>query len=944
MPQFTHDDLIALAGIYAQKHGIDPDIFVNQIRQESGFNPNAKSPAGAQGIAQIVPKYHPGVDPMNPVAALDYAAGMMANGIKRYGNVSRALSAYNSGNPDAYQNPAFAKGETYNYVRSILGKAGQPSITPNPTSIQGAGQQPNSYVPFPDISKATSAVPVTWATAPTTGGQLLPQDQAVVNRAMQPAPPVRLPHAISLEPDSYLGTLVKNTQATAAQQPPPPQSQSPDLLHGVGNVFNAGVDYVKGLAHQVGQIPEALGAEYQQFQQDPDAALQAYLATGGGVVQGTRDLLQLPADLLSGVGNAYLGRQAFQPLYQIPNVSDIPGIGQPVAKAMQDNPVFSTIGNLVGQSLIPEGFDLLRGKHGPVAEAPPVDTNPTGFNPAHSNADATALTQAFQERTQPETPQLLKPNLEPGGDLLNAHGDLLNGPRQTDLVKGSALPEGRALSDKPLPGDLIPEAKSAQDSADVFAGRDQNTQAAQQLLKDASQTRSSAENELLKTTGIDDPVEAQRAVGQRILEQQQRVEAGETLHPQEGAQLQQDMDLLDRVLQSREQERLAQQMFDQEHQLTKRAELPESKPESTLPSLQQPENLLRSSRDIAMERADSMGNDLLAKPEPRSNDLLQFKPKEAQDLILPNREPVPGKVLEFPGRQEPQQLLGPSGKPLISSTPDAGASSLPDEGGEHTLNPQKPITQEMIDAAQGAKQTLMTVAEAERHIRQYAPDQMPHFLNTLEAGKNNQTLDVSHAPLEEGGRVVNQREVNPVGFAKQTITGRTEVANLRKQFEGDLSKVRDNLVQRLNDAGVKVNAADQQLKGNRTDVTRLNALAEKLPADQRTHVYVMDHNLGETARKEGPYGFRRMDRIKDSTLTGKAQELPAGTEHTNQIAPAFQAFRDFTNSPEAPASLKRVSKQLDGGNISKQSLKDLQEAYKELTPEKLLELCKRFGL
>lgn len=942
MAHFTQDDLIALAGIYAQKHGIDPDIFVNQIRQESGFNPNTKSQAGAQGIAQIVPKWHPGVNPMDPVASLNYAAGMMANGIRRYGNVERALSAYNSGNPDAYQNPNFAKGETYNYVRSILNKAGQPSTSGS--NVPTAQSEPIPDLPQPNLQPGQMVAPIPGVLlngsplpAPTPlSKQANAFNQNLLQQASQPAPPVQLPQPVN---EAAIRQQAAHLAQSAAPVGLPQAPQNPDLLHGLGNVLNAGVDYAKGIVHQVGQIPEALGAEAQQFAQDPAAALKAYLATGAGVVQGGRDLLQLPADLSSGVANAYLGHQAFQPLYNLPSIKDIPGVGQPLAQMMQDHPVFSTTGNLVGQSLGAEGLNLLRGQHATPVEAPAPDVTTAQLKPAESTANADALTRAFQERTRPtETPQIQLPGRSSSADLLAPSGEPLNAPRDVNLVKGNALPEGRP--EQPLPGDLIPAAKSAQESADVFSHQDQNRQVAQQLLNDASQTRSSAETDLFKAAGVEDPLEAQRTIGQRILEQQKRVEAGDTLSQPEGAQLHEDMTVLDRVLQSREQERLAQQMFDQEHKLTSRSELPESKPESTLPTLNQPSDLLRSSRDMAMERAGSLEGDLLSKP--RSNDLLQFKPKEPSDLILPNREP--GKVLEFPGKQEPQQILGPSGKPLVSSTPEAGAPSIPAEGVEHTINPQKPVTQEMLDAAQSAKQALMTVADAERHIKQYAPEQMKHFLNTLEAAKNNQTLDVTHAPLNEGGRVVNQREVNPVAFAKQTITARTEVSNLRKQFEGDLSKVRDNLVQRLNEAGVKVNAADQQLKGNRGDITRLNALAEKLPPEKLTHVYVMDHNLGETARAEGSYGFRRMDRIQDSNLTGKAQELPLGTENGNQIAPAFRAFREFANSPEAPTSLKRVSRQIDSGNISRQSLKDLQQAYRDLSPEKLLELCKRFGL
>lgn len=106
----------------AARYGIDPDIFERQIAQESGFNPNARSGAGALGIAQFMPATAKGygVDPMDPMSALDGAARMDAANLKKYGSYERMLSAYNSGRADAYKDPNFAKGQTYNYVRSIL--------------------------------------------------------------------------------------------------------------------------------------------------------------------------------------------------------------------------------------------------------------------------------------------------------------------------------------------------------------------------------------------------------------------------------------------------------------------------------------------------------------------------------------------------------------------------------------------------------------------------------------------------------------------------------------------------------------------------------------------------------------------------------------------------------------------------------------------------------
>ena len=46
------DDLIQAS---AAKYGLDPAVLKGLIRQESGFNPNAGSPAGAQGLTQLMP-------------------------------------------------------------------------------------------------------------------------------------------------------------------------------------------------------------------------------------------------------------------------------------------------------------------------------------------------------------------------------------------------------------------------------------------------------------------------------------------------------------------------------------------------------------------------------------------------------------------------------------------------------------------------------------------------------------------------------------------------------------------------------------------------------------------------------------------------------------------------------------------------------------------------
>lgn len=109
----------------AQKYGLNPNVFVRQIRQESGFNPRAVSPAGARGIAQIMPATARGwgVNPDNPVQALDAAAKNMAKYVRQFGSYRDALVAYNAG-PGAVGKPLYA--ETSNYISKILGANGEP--------------------------------------------------------------------------------------------------------------------------------------------------------------------------------------------------------------------------------------------------------------------------------------------------------------------------------------------------------------------------------------------------------------------------------------------------------------------------------------------------------------------------------------------------------------------------------------------------------------------------------------------------------------------------------------------------------------------------------------------------------------------------------------------------------------------------------------------------
>jgi len=114
----------------ATKYGIDPAVLKGLIKQESGFNPNAGSPAGAQGLTQLMPGTAASLgvsDVHDPAQAIDAGAHYLRMQLDRFGgDYSKALAAYNAG-PGAVQRfggiPPYS--ETRNYVQNVLAFAAQ---------------------------------------------------------------------------------------------------------------------------------------------------------------------------------------------------------------------------------------------------------------------------------------------------------------------------------------------------------------------------------------------------------------------------------------------------------------------------------------------------------------------------------------------------------------------------------------------------------------------------------------------------------------------------------------------------------------------------------------------------------------------------------------------------------------------------------------------------
>jgi soluble lytic murein transglycosylase-like protein len=128
----------------AQANGLDPALLAGLIKQESGFNPNAGSGAGARGLTQLMPGTAQGLgvnNVLDPVQSINGGAKYLKQQLDAFGgDTAKALAAYNAG-PGAVQRfggiPPYA--ETQNYVRIVQANAAayRAGTTTTPSSPSG---------------------------------------------------------------------------------------------------------------------------------------------------------------------------------------------------------------------------------------------------------------------------------------------------------------------------------------------------------------------------------------------------------------------------------------------------------------------------------------------------------------------------------------------------------------------------------------------------------------------------------------------------------------------------------------------------------------------------------------------------------------------------------------------------------------------------------------
>ena len=119
--------------------GVDPDLIRAVMANESGFDPNATSKTGAQGLMQLMPDTAASLGVSNaydPEQNVWGGARYLRSMLDRFGgDMTKAIAAYNAG-PNAVERyggvPPYS--ETQSYVQNVLGSYQQYKNAPqNPT-------------------------------------------------------------------------------------------------------------------------------------------------------------------------------------------------------------------------------------------------------------------------------------------------------------------------------------------------------------------------------------------------------------------------------------------------------------------------------------------------------------------------------------------------------------------------------------------------------------------------------------------------------------------------------------------------------------------------------------------------------------------------------------------------------------------------------------------
>ena len=95
------ESLVVTAQAAGSRAGVDPMLIIAVMAIESGFNPIAESPMGAQGLMQVIPRFHQdkldrvaGDSLLDPVTNIHVGAMILGEYIRRSGSLQEGLQTY----------------------------------------------------------------------------------------------------------------------------------------------------------------------------------------------------------------------------------------------------------------------------------------------------------------------------------------------------------------------------------------------------------------------------------------------------------------------------------------------------------------------------------------------------------------------------------------------------------------------------------------------------------------------------------------------------------------------------------------------------------------------------------------------------------------------------------------------------------------------------------
>lgn len=142
-----------------KQYNVDPDLLKAVAQQESNFNTKAISPKGASGLMQLMPdtaKQFGVSDATDPTQNINAGAKYLSQMINKYGDVEKALSAYNwgPGNYDKFQEGKISSmpKETNDYLNRISTNFSK--IKSNSGFVQNNNdEQQNAQIQSTDINQ-----------------------------------------------------------------------------------------------------------------------------------------------------------------------------------------------------------------------------------------------------------------------------------------------------------------------------------------------------------------------------------------------------------------------------------------------------------------------------------------------------------------------------------------------------------------------------------------------------------------------------------------------------------------------------------------------------------------------------------------------------------------------------------------------------------------------